>query len=133
MQSLQAIFTAREGLEHCLVMEPSRELEVFLVASASVELGEHFVHAAVFTTEHALKLVFGKLCNGCIGPIGKFDCNGESFRALKIAMSVQQSREEFVQVVPRHPASVEVEGLHANVTGRDFLKDLLAIWNRCDV
>ena len=82
-----------------------RELQIFFVAGASVEFGEHFVHAAMFTTEHALKLFFSE--RRIIGPISEFDCDAECLCARKIAMSVEQSRGKLVQYT-RHPAAVEI-------------------------
>src|SRR6185503_19446208 len=76
---------------------------------------------------------FRKVCDSCAGPVGEFNRDAECFWVLHVPVNVEQAGEEFMQRVPRNPAAVQVERFHANVSGGNFLKNLLAVWDSSDV
>ena len=115
-------------------MEATREFQILFVAGASVEFGEHFVHAAMFTTEHALKLFFGEVRDGCVGPVSKFDGNARGLLCSERSDVTSSSpAKSLCNVYHGTQPPLRSNGLHANVAGGDFLKDLFAVRNGGDV
>jgi len=92
-----------------LVVEPVRQIEIFLLSGDGVEVGQHLVHAAVFTIEHRQTLLFAEGIDHGGRPVGQAAHHLEREGIPGIGMGIDQPRHHLVDGVPGRPAPVEVE------------------------
>src|SRR5437868_7957154 len=99
----------RERIEHGAMIEAVRKIEPALITSISVEFSQRFGHTAELGAEHLLQLRFIELGENPFGPGGELDLDFERGAVARVAVSIAQAREGFVQHIPGRPEAVEVK------------------------
>ena len=69
--AVEVVLPALERIGERVVLEPERQREPPLVAGVGVEVGQHFVHAAVLGVEHLCDLRIGERRQDPLGPAGE--------------------------------------------------------------
>ncbi len=73
MQAVESVFLLGERIENGVVAELFGELEIFRITGDDVDIGQHFVHAAVLDVEHVLELLIRHVFGDGMSPVAKFD------------------------------------------------------------
>src|SRR6266498_1866215 len=103
VHTVERVLAAREGVEDPLVIELSRDSQVFLIAGHRVQVRQHLLHSPEFGIERALLLLISQAINAKLHPIGHFSNDLERFRAVTVKIDVKQSSHYLVQRVIRRP------------------------------
>ena len=114
----------------------AREVLVALTdwcAGQRVDVGDHFVHAAVLGPEHLLHLRVRQRREQAAGPVGQRDEHVASLGVAADQVGVAQPGEQLVQVVPGHPRAVQAEALDLQRACGDARPQLTALRHGADV
>ena len=103
VQAGEHVDAAGERPDECLVIEALRDFEIFLLAREPVEVGQRLVDPAVLGVEHFLHLRVAEPCIATNDPIAALLGDLQCLRIIAVDVSVQQTGEDFVQRVVRHP------------------------------
>ncbi len=102
VQLVQCVFGLGQRVEHGVVDKAFRERQVFGMAGEDIGVGQHFIHAAVFRAEHALKLGVGHRGGLGFRPVAEFGQDVEGGGVVAEEVGIAEAGEDFVQGVPGH-------------------------------
>ncbi len=100
VEAVEGVASLGEWIEDLLVAEAFGECEVGGVLREGENVGEDFVHAAVFGAEHALEGVIGHVLGDVGGPVGEFDEDVFGEGAGGEEVGVAQAGHDFVKGIP---------------------------------
>ena len=113
--------------------EALRQVQVPAIACERVDVGQHFVHAAVFRAEHLLHLGVRQVRQQFRAPVRERDQHVARLRVAADHVGIAEAREQLVQVVPGHPGAIEAEALDLQLAGGDARPQLAALRHGPDV
>ena len=127
VQPGELVLAPRERIEHGVVVEPLRELQVLLLAGHGGQLGQHVVHAAVLVAEHLLHLLVAELVGPRLDPVARLLQDLQRLLVAAQHVHVQQAGVDLVQRVPGRPdllarldAVDELLGIRAQVAAGEL-------------
>ena len=133
MQAGQPVFLPLKRFEHGLVRETDREFEILLVACDLGNVGQHFVHAAVFAAQHGLHLLRRQVRAQAQRPVRQRDQHVARPGVAGMAPGIAQTGKQLVQVVPRHPLAVDGETVGLQLAVRDVVEGGAAAGNAAEI
>ena len=129
----QVVLALQQGFQHLLVAELVGQFQVFLVFCDAVDVGKRLVQSALFADEHLLNLLVGESRHELHHPVGQLDEHRLGLAATGNEVGIAQSGVDFMDVVQRHPAVVQSEGVGADVALRQFLPYFAAIGHTAQI
>ena len=94
---------AQNAVDQALFVKLVRRNGIARVPRHPIEVVEAVVHAAVFDTEHDALRGIRPLTDALIHPVAQLDDDGERLFVASERVRVEQSRDDLVHRVPRHP------------------------------
>ena len=125
VQTRQLVFTQCQRVQHGLLIELARQGQILRFCGQCIDIGEDFIHTAVFLFEHDLPLVVTQGVRRVDRPVRKLDQHVFSLSIAGIKISIAQAREQFVHRVPGNPPTMDTVA----VAGGDIGEHRLAVGN----
>ena len=133
MQARQLVLAGRQRLQDRLVREAHGQVQILLLARHRIDVGQHLVHAAVLGAQHGLHLCVGERGRQFHGPVRQGHQHGFRLDIAGVLVGVAQAGKYLVQVVPRHPTTVDGKGVGLQLATGHGLPGGAAIGNAAQV
>ena len=109
MLARQLVFLLQQRVENRTVRETAGQLQIAVLARQVGHIGKHFVQSPVFATQHILYLFIAQVFRQVHHPIGQLHQHVLGLRTACHHVGVTQTGIRLMDIVQRHPPSVQSE------------------------